>query len=138
MSKKTGYITVPAYTDLKVHDITTGLPGDPDHEPLDMNQAAGSSGFFAGNNRFITRKLWGIANQHSFGHHGLYTTMRAAVLAHSGEALNSRLTFQELSTDQQNDVIEFLKSLQILPAGVKCLVIDENHVCQPKIPGIQP
>jgi hypothetical protein len=130
VDRKTGMIDVPAYTDLKVHDITTDLPDDPNHEPLDMNQPAGSSGFFAGNNRFITRKLWGIANQHSFGHHGQYTTMREALLAHAGEALNSRLSFQALTTDQQNDVIEFLKSLQILPAGTKCLVIDERGKCE--------
>jgi CxxC motif-containing protein (DUF1111 family) len=130
VNRKTGFIDVPAYTDLKVHDITKGLSDDPNHEPLDMNQPAGSSGFFAGNNRFITRKLWGIANQHSFGHHGQYTTMRESVLAHAGEALNSRLSFQALTTDQQNDVIEFLKSLQILPAGTKCLVIDERDRCE--------
>ena len=45
--------------------------------------------FFAGNRRFITRKLWGIANQHAFGHHGQYTTLREAVLAHAGEAAPS-------------------------------------------------
>lgn len=130
VNPKTGFIDVPAYTDLKVHNITTDLPDDPNHEPLDMNQPAGSGGFFAGNNRFITRKLWGIANQHSFGHHGQYTTMREVVLAHAGEARGSRLAFQALTTDQKDDVIEFLKSLQILPAGTKCLVINENGKCE--------
>jgi hypothetical protein len=134
----TGLINVPAYTDLKVHDITTDLPGDPDHEALDMNQAAGSTGFFLGNNRFITRKLWGVANQHSFGHHGMYTTMKDSVLAHNGEALPQKLAFQALSTSQQSDVIEFLKSLQILPAGAKCLVVDETYKCIAVPPGIQP
>jgi CxxC motif-containing protein (DUF1111 family) len=123
-----GFVNVPAYTDLKVHDITTGLPGDPDHEALDMNQKPGSAGFFAGNNRFITRKLWGIANQHSFGHHGLRTTMRDEVLAHSGEALSSRMNFQALTGDQQNDVIEFLKSLQLLPANARCLEINDQGI----------
>src|SRR5262249_39503947 len=123
-NRKTGIINVPAYTDQKVHDITTDLPDDPDHEALDMNQAAGSAGFFLGNNRFITRRLWGVANQHSFGHHGQYTIMRSAVLAHNGEALAQKTAFQALTTSQQNDVIEFLKSLQILPTGTRCLVVD--------------
>lgn len=105
---------VPAYTDFKLHDITSG-PGDPNREPVDMNEPAGSPGFFAGNGKFITRKLWGIANQHPFGHHGLYTTMREAVLAHSGEAPNSWKAFQALSAGEQDTVIEFLKALQILP-----------------------
>jgi cytochrome c peroxidase len=120
-----GVVWVPAFTDFKLHDCTTGL-GDPNREALDMNAAAGSDPFFAGNGKFITRKLWGIANQHSFGHHGLYTTMREAVLAHSGEALFARQAFEQLSEYERDSVIEFLKSLQILPVETHTVVVDEN------------
>ena len=88
-----------------------------------MNEPAGSEAFFAGNEKFLTGKLWGIANQHSFGHHGLYTTIREVVLAHSGEALQSRLAFQALSNDACNDIVEFLKSLQIMPPKSRELVV---------------
>jgi hypothetical protein len=120
-----GVVWVPVFTDFKLHDITGGLD-DPNREPLDMNQPAGSAAFFAGNGKFLTRKLWGIANQHSFGHHGLYTTMREAVLAHAGEALNARMNFQSLSTYEQDCVIEFLKSLQILPPNTHQLIVNEG------------
>jgi len=57
---------VPAFTDLKLHDITTG-PTDPNAEPLDQNQSAGSVAFFfRGNTKFITRRLWGTANSGPF------------------------------------------------------------------------
>ena len=120
-----GVVDVPAYTDFKLHDITSGAK-DPNREPLDMNQPAGSSGFFAGNGKFITRKLWGIANQHPFGHHGQYTTMREAVLAHAGEAEASTRAFRALSKYDQDSVIEFLKSLQILPQNASSLCVDET------------
>ncbi len=55
-----GIVWVPAFTDLKLHDITSG-PSDPNAEPLDQNQPAGTPKFFAGNTRFITRKLWAWA-----------------------------------------------------------------------------
>jgi hypothetical protein len=119
-----GVVMVPAFTDLKVHDITSG-PGDPNREPLDMNQAPGSAGFFAGNGRFLTRKLWGVANEPPFFHHGQYTTLREAVLAHAGEALASRQAFQALTSYEQDAVIEFLKTLRVLPPGTKHLIVDE-------------
>jgi mono/diheme cytochrome c family protein len=123
-----GSVMVEAYTDLKLHDIsaTSDAAKDPECEPLDQNQPAGSLAFFAGNCKFITRKLWGFYNQGgAFMHHGKFTTAREAVEAHNGEALPQRLAFDALTPDLQNDVIEFLKSLQVLPPGSKSLVVDE-------------
>jgi hypothetical protein len=54
--------------------------------------------------------------------------MREAVLAHAGEALGSRTQFQSLSPFEQDCVIEFLKSLQILPPGVHDLIINESRI----------
>ena len=121
-----GVVMVPAYTDLKLHDITTGLPGDPNIEALDMNRLAGSSEFFAGNAKFLTRKLWGTANEPPFFHHGLFTTLRQSVKAHDGEAKSSRVAFDALSQYEQDCVIEFLKTLQVLPPGTRSLIVDEH------------
>ncbi len=120
-----GVVYVPAFTDLKVHNICTD-PDDPNGERLDMNQAAGSAGFFAGNQRFITRKLWGTASEPPYFHHGQFTTLREAVLAHAGEALASRQAFQALTAYEQDAIIEFLKTLQVLPPGTPYLVVDEH------------
>jgi Di-haem oxidoreductase, putative peroxidase len=59
-------------------------------------------------------------------HHGKFTTAREAVEAHNGEALYSRQAFDSLPLELQNDLIEFLKSLQVLLPGSKSLVVDER------------
>ncbi|MGB5210780.1 MAG: di-heme oxidoredictase family protein [Gammaproteobacteria bacterium] len=125
-----GVVTVPAYTDLKLHHMCDG-PKDADsndsnEEPLDMQQAAGTAAFFAGNCRFLTRKLWGVASEPPYFHHGKFTTLREAVLAHAGEAGMSRHGFGALTPHERDAVIEFLKSLQVLPPGTRSLVVDEH------------
>src|SRR5581483_11495187 len=116
-------VWVPAYTDFKLHDILD--PNDPG-EAVDQNQTPWTAKFRQGNRRFLTKRLWGAANEPPFFHHGLFTTLRQALLAHSGEALESREAFQALRTYDQDSVIEFLKSLQVLPPGITHLIVDEN------------
>jgi CxxC motif-containing protein (DUF1111 family) len=57
--------------------------------------------------------LWGAANEPPYFHHGLFTTLREATLAHAGEALTARETFESLTVNERDQVIEFLKSLQV-------------------------
>jgi hypothetical protein len=52
--------------------------------------------------------------------------MRRSVLEHSGEAIESRKAFQALPAHEQDCLIEFLKSPQVLPPGTKDLIVDEN------------
>jgi hypothetical protein len=113
LKPRNGIVWVPAYTDLKLHDITTG-PGDPSEEAININVPSGSTEFLHGNRRFLTKKLWGAANERPYFHHGQFTTLREATLAHSGEALASRQTFQNLSDEEQDQIIEFLKTLQVV------------------------
>jgi hypothetical protein len=125
LKERAGVTWVPAFTDLKLHDITNG-PGDPNREVLNMHFPAGSDEFFAGNGEFLTRKLWGAANEPPYYHHGRYTTMRQSVLAHAGEAEAERLAFEALSSAERDAVIEFLKTLQVLPGDVTSRFVDEN------------
>jgi hypothetical protein len=116
---------VPAYTDMKLHDISDPQD-DAQPESLDMNWPAWAPKFSTGNRRFLTRRLWGVGNSGPYFHHGLFTTMREAIGAHSGEALSSRKLFQAASTDEQNALIEFLKSLQVLPPGSASIIVDQR------------
>jgi len=52
--------------------------------------------------------------------------MRRAILGHAGEALEQKKQFERLSKYDQDSLIEFLKSLQVLPPGTRSLVVDEN------------
>jgi hypothetical protein len=117
-----GVVWVEAYTDFKLHDICA----PDDAEPLDMNQSVWSKKFKEGNRRFLTRRLWGAANMPNHFHNGMYTTMRRSILEHAGEALESRKAFEALSKGERDSLIEFLKTLQVLPPGTKDLIVDEN------------
>ena len=117
-----GIVWVEAYTDFKLHDICE----PEDAEPLDMNQSVWSKKFKEGNRKFLTKRLWGVANEPAHFHHGMFTTTRRAVLAHSGEALQSRRAFQSLPKYDQDSLIEFLKTLQVLPPGTKGRIVDEK------------
>lgn len=120
------WIDVPLYSDLKLHDITSG-PEDPNAEALDMNQTTWSAAFQRGNTKFLTARLWGAANQPPYFHHGRFTTMREAVLAHSGEALRERKAFEVLPARDRDAVVEFLKTLQVLPPGCREPIVDERY-----------
>jgi len=91
-----------------------------------MNQSTWSPKFKEGNRYFLTKRLWGAANEPPYYHHGLFTTMRRSILAHAGEALESRRTFEACSKYDQDSLIEFLKTLQVLPPGTRDLIVDEN------------
>lgn len=122
---KNNVVAVPAFTDLKLHDITSG-PNDPNREACDMHQPAGSAAFLAGNSRFLTKKLWGAANEPPYFHHGRFTTLREAIDNHAGEAASSAAAWSSASDYERNCVIEFLKTLRVLDPGTKSLVVDEH------------
>ena len=91
-----------------------------------MNQSQWSKKFTDGNCRFLTKRLWGAANEPPFFHHGLFTTLRqVGPRARRGSARVAQ-AFQALPADEQDALIEFLKTLQVLPPGTKARIVDEN------------
>ena len=98
-----GHIMVPVFTDLKRHSMGDVL----------NNETLEEEGVPTG--EWLTRKLWGFASEPPFLHHGRATLMSEAILAHGGEALESRNSFAALPDEDQAAVIEFLKTLQVPP-----------------------
>ncbi len=121
-----GAIQVPAYTDFKLHDICSG-PADPNAEAINQNEPAGSQAFFAGHQRFLTKRLWNVGSSPNHFHHGKFTTIRESILAHDGEARSSEINFVALNPYDQGSIIEFLKTLRVLPAGTRTLIVDDHN-----------
>lgn len=109
-----GKAIVRAYTDLKRHKMG----------PLCDNEKLVQSG--VPTDQFITKKLWGFYSEPPFMHNGRCTTITEAILIHGGEAQAARDAFAALSKGERDKVIEFLKSLQVLPAGSHSLTVDEE------------
>ncbi len=107
---------VRAFTDLKRHDLG--------HDPLIHNERVIQAG--VPTHVFITKKLWGFASEPHFLHNGRATTIARAVLAHGGEAQAARDGFASLPAADRGCVVEFLKSLQVLPPDARSLVVDER------------
>lgn len=58
-----------------------------------------------------------MGNTAPYGHRGDLTTITEAILHHAGEARPQRNRFIALSREEQAEIIEFLKQLQVLPNG---------------------
>ncbi len=102
-----GQVLVRAFTDLKRHVI-----GDADY-PHFLNEKVVQEG--VPTNQFLTRKLWDAGSSDPYGHRGDLTTLTEAIVNHGGEARQSRDAFAGLSAGEKAGIIEFLKSMQVLP-----------------------
>lgn len=112
-----GTAIVRAYTDLKRHNLCDE-PGPGAirwfcNEQLAQGRAAQDGR--PGAEFFLTRKLWDVGNTAPYGHRGDLSTITEAILVHGGEGRASRDAFAGLAVDEQKAVVQFLKSLQIVP-----------------------
>jgi CxxC motif-containing protein (DUF1111 family) len=92
---------VTAYSDLEIHHMGGGLAD---------NVSQGG----AGGDQFRTAPLWGLGQRIFLLHDGRTKDLNAAIEAHQSngsEATNVEENFDNLSTSQQQDVLNFLRSL---------------------------
>ena len=89
---------VPLFSDLLLHDVW----------PASFR---GMSEPGAGPGVFRTPPLWGIRTTPPYLHDGRATNLRAAILAHDGEARGVRGAFEALSADGKNALLAFLNDL---------------------------
>jgi CxxC motif-containing protein (DUF1111 family) len=96
-----GSTAVSAFSDLQIHHMGTGLAD---------NVSQGT----AGGDQFRTAPLWGLGQRIFFLHDGRTTNLVAAIDAHASsgsEANTVEANFDSLSASQQQDVLNFLRSL---------------------------
>jgi len=101
----TGRVLVPLFGDLKRHKIA-----DPANDVLGNELLAQR---FVARDVFITAELWGIGSTAPYGHRGDLTTLNEVILAHGGEASDSRKAYAALDETGRQSIIAFLRSLEI-------------------------
>jgi len=96
-----GKAPVPAFSDIEIHNMGTGLAD---------NVSQGS----AGGNQFRTAPLWGLGQRIFLLHDGRTTNLITAIQDHASngsEASYVEEEFFNLSTTQQQEILDFLRSL---------------------------
>ncbi|MGB2886646.1 MAG: di-heme oxidoredictase family protein [Candidatus Acidiferrales bacterium] len=67
--------------------------------------------FESSRNKICTAPLWGVRLRPRLMHDGASLTLRDAILRHRGEASHVSQRFEKLKREDQEAIIEFLKSL---------------------------
>jgi CxxC motif-containing protein (DUF1111 family) len=113
-----GSVTFYPYGDFLMHDIGTGdgiLQAIPEHYGKKvfqlMSDYLAKQDFESSRNKIRTAPLWGVRLRPRLMHDGASLTFRDAILRHRGEATQVTAQFRELKTEDQESIIEFLKSL---------------------------
>ena len=92
---------VNAFSDIEIHHMGTGLAD---------NVSQGG----AGGDQFRTAPLWGLGQRIFLLHDGRTTNLNGAIQAHASngsEATGVEENFGSLNTGQQQEILDFLRSL---------------------------
>lgn len=102
-----GEVMVPLFGDLKRHKIADQQVAMLGNELLAQR--------FVERDVFKTAELWGVGSTAPYGHRNDITTLDGVIRAHGGEGRAARDAYVNLSQDDRNAVIAFLKTLEIVP-----------------------
>jgi CxxC motif-containing protein (DUF1111 family) len=113
-----GSVTFHPYGDFLMHDVGTGdgiLQVTPEHYGRRvfqmMSRYMSQQHAESTQNKIRTAPLWGVRMQTRLMHDGASITLRDAILRHQREARDEAKKFERLSTQDQEALIEFLRSL---------------------------
>ena len=118
VSPALGSVTFHPYSDFLLHNVGTGdgivQGGAEDYGPGLSKWIAGplsQQQFELARNKIRTAPLWGVRLQPRLMHDGASLTLREAILRHQGEAADETRRFQSLSPQDQEALLQFLRSL---------------------------
>jgi len=100
-----GQVWVPLFGDLKRHVIADRQIDTLGNELLSQR--------FVERRVFMTTELWGVGSTAPYGHRGDLTSLHDVIDAHGGDARSSRDAYLALSENAQDDIVAFLKQLNI-------------------------
>jgi CxxC motif-containing protein (DUF1111 family) len=113
-----GSITFHPYGDFLMHDVGTGdgiLQATREHYGTKVFQMMSGylskQNFESSRNKIRTAPLWGVRLRPRLMHDGASLTLREAILRHRGEASHVSQQFEKIKREDQEAIIEFLKSL---------------------------
>ena len=113
-----GSVTFHPYGDFLMHDVGTGdgiLQAIPEHYGKKvfrlMSDYMAKQDFESSRNKIRTAPLWGVRLRPRLMHDGASVTFRDAISRHAGEARHVTAQFEKLKSEDQEAIIEFLKSL---------------------------
>jgi CxxC motif-containing protein (DUF1111 family) len=113
-----GSVTFHPWGDFLMHDVGTGdgiLQATREHYGKRVFQMMSGylskQDFESSRNKIRTAPLWGVRLRPRLMHDGASLTLRDAIQRHQGEAMHVSQKFEKLKREDQEAIIEFLKSL---------------------------
>jgi CxxC motif-containing protein (DUF1111 family) len=113
-----GSVTFHPWGDFLMHDVGTGdgiLQATREHYGKRVSQIMSDylskQDFESSRNKIRTAPLWGVRLRPRLMHDGASLTLRDAIQRHQGEAMHVSQKFEKLKREDQEAIVEFLKSL---------------------------